>query len=77
MAMAVTARRALAIVASTLQGRMQFGLEHLLDEASNATANRRLQRVEPVLTQKWLRLGRCDSLFHGVISWRLAGRLLG
>ena len=56
---------------------MQFGLEHLLDEASNATANRRLQRVEPILTQEWLRLGCCGSLFHGVISWRLAGRLWG
>ena len=77
MAMAVAARGAVSIVAATLQGRMQFRLEHLLDEAANATANRRLQRVEPILTQKWLRLGRCDSLFHGVISWRLAGRLLG
>ena len=54
-----------------------LALEHLLDKASNATANRRRQRVEPILTQKWLRLGRCDSLFHGVTSWRLAGRLLG
>ena len=77
MAMAVTTRRAVPVVASTLQGRIQLGLEHLLDEASNATANRGLQRVEPTLTQKWLPLGRCGSLFHGVISWRLAGRLLG
>jgi len=53
MAMAVTARGAVPIVAPTLQGRIQFGLEHLLDEASNATANRSLQRVEPILTYEW------------------------
>jgi siroheme synthase (precorrin-2 oxidase/ferrochelatase) len=77
MAMAVTTRGAVPIVASTLQGRIQFGLEHLLDEASNATANRRLQRVKPILPQEWLRLDHCSSLFHGVISWRPPGRLLG
>jgi hypothetical protein len=77
MAMAVTAPRAVPVVAPPLQGRIQLGLEHLLDEASNATANRRLQRVEPILTWEWLPLGHCGTLFHGVISRRLAGRLLG
>ena len=43
---------------------------------SNATANRHLQRGEPILTRKWLPLDRSGSPFHGVVSWRLAGRLL-
>ena len=77
MAVAVTARRTAAVIAAPLQRPFQLGLEYLLDETSYAAAYRRLQRIEPVLTPEWLWLGRCASLFHGVISWRLAGRLLG
>src|SRR5271154_263792 len=77
MAVAMTAGGAASIVAATLQNCRQLGLEQLLDEPANPTTNRRLQRIKPTLAQKWRRWGRCDSLFHGVISWRLAGRLLG
>src|SRR5271156_1112337 len=77
MAVAMTAAGAAPIVAATLQNCRQLGLEQLLDEPANAATNRRLQRIKPILAQKWPRCGRCDSLFHGVISWRLAGRLLG
>src|SRR6266436_2522910 len=70
-------RRATTIIAATLQGGVQFPLQHRLDEAANSLANRPFQRIEPILTPEWLRLGGCDSLFHGVISWRLAGRPLG
>ena len=77
MAVAMTASGAAPIVAAALQNRRQLGLEQLLDEPANAATNRRLQRIKLILAQKWPRCGRCDSLFHGVISWRLAGRLLG
>lgn len=77
MAVAMTASGAAPIVAAALQNRRQLGLDQLLDEPANAATNRRLQRIKPILAQKWPRCGRCDSLFHGVISWRLAGRLLG
>ena len=77
MAVTMTASGAAPIVAAALQNRRQLGLEQLLDEPANAATNRRLQRIKPILAQKWPRCGRCDSLFHGVISWRLAGRLLG
>jgi hypothetical protein len=70
-------RGATTIIAATLQGGVQFPLQHRLDEAANSLANRPFQRIEPILTPEWLRLGGCDSLFHGVISWRLAGRPLG
>src|SRR5713101_9983303 len=70
-------RRATTIIAATLQGGVQFPLQHRLDEAANSLANRLFQRIEPILTPEWLRLGGCGSLFHGVISWRLAGRPLG
>src|SRR5271154_2025762 len=77
MAVAMTAGGAAPIVAAALQNCRQLGLEQLLDEPANTTTNRRLQRIKPILAEKWPRCGRCDSLFHGVISWRLAGRLLG
>jgi hypothetical protein len=65
------------VVAAALQGGVQFGLQHLLDEAADALANRPFQRVEPILIREWPRRARCGSLVHGVISWRLAGRPLG
>src|SRR5206468_10397451 len=77
VAVAMPMRGATTIIAATLQGGVQFRLQHLLDEATNSLANRPFQRIEPILTPEWLRLGGCDSLFHGVISWRLAGRSLG
>jgi hypothetical protein len=36
-----------------------------------------IPRLITILTPEWPRLGGCGSLFHGVISWRLAGRPLG
>jgi hypothetical protein len=77
MAVTMPVRVAVPSIAATLQARFQFGLRHFLDEASNALANGPFQRVEPILTTEWLRLRPCGSLVHGVISWRLAGRLLG
>src|SRR6266404_5483195 len=77
VAVAMPMRAATTIIAATLQGGVQFPLQHRLDEAANSLANRPFQRIEPILTPEWLRLGGCDSLFHGVISWRLAGRPLG
>jgi hypothetical protein len=77
MAVAMPLHAAVPSVAVALQGGVQFGFQHLLDEPANALAHRPFQRIEPILIPEWLRCARCGSLVHGVISWRLAGRPLG
>ena len=56
MTMPVTYSRSGAFIAPPVQCRLQFGFQHLFDEAANALPNRRLQRIEPVLAQEWQRL---------------------
>jgi hypothetical protein len=42
-----------ALVAAAVQRRVEFGFQHRLDEAADALAHPGLQRVEPVVPQKW------------------------
>ena len=85
MAVAIAGRRCRVLTGSMLaqwtaplvalagQRGFQLGFEQLLDEGADACAHARLERIEPVLAEKKLALGRlcglhCGMAGHGVIS---------
>jgi hypothetical protein len=57
-----------ALIPSAVQRRIQFTLEHCLDERADTLAHPGFQWIEPVLAQRWNRVVISSNLLYGVIS---------
>jgi hypothetical protein len=69
VAVALGASLALVAAAAAKRGP-QLLLHQRLDEAANRQADRLLERVEPILTGKWIQGLGCCNMLHGVSSFR-------
>jgi hypothetical protein len=68
MTMPMPLRRPAALIPSAVQRRIQFTLEHGLDQRPDMFAHARFQRIKPVLAQQWNRIVIGGNLLQGVIS---------
>jgi hypothetical protein len=68
MAVPLPPRRLGALIPSAVQRRIQFTLEHCLDERADTLAHPDFKWIEPVLAQQWNRVVISSNLLYGVIS---------
>jgi hypothetical protein len=58
-----------ALIPAAVQRRLQFALQHRLDERADPLAHSGFQRIEPVRAQQWHRGIQACILLHGVVSY--------